>query len=266
MDTSNDNPLKRFSNFWFGAFLFAVFGLAGLLLAGWFNEPVENGYDAANADRRETIKKEVQEAQAGAAAKAAAGFAKVGAELFAVNPAAVEDDKWLLPESDKALAKVAAGNTGIAVPEDFPRVADDAPVDEAVMAAGKAVFDTPPGCVTCHGAAAEGMDNLGPPLAGSEWASGPVENLIAIQLRGLTGPIEVKGKTYPGITPMPPQFFQTDEQIAAVLTYVRNSFGNKASPVTPEQVKALRGEQGKPMLTQADLVPPSTSPTLETPK
>jgi mono/diheme cytochrome c family protein len=54
---------------------------------------------------------------------------------------------------------------------------------------------------------------------------------------------------------MPAQAYQTDEQIAAVLTYVRNSFGNVASPVTPAQVKALRGEVGKPMLTEADLVP-----------
>jgi mono/diheme cytochrome c family protein len=54
---------------------------------------------------------------------------------------------------------------------------------------------------------------------------------------------------------MPAQAFQTDEQIAAVLTYVRNSFGNAAAPVKPEQVKALRGEVGKPPLTEADLVP-----------
>jgi mono/diheme cytochrome c family protein len=48
---------------------------------------------------------------------------------------------------------------------------------------------------------------------------------------------------------------QTDEQIAAVLTYVRNSFGNSAPAVMPAQVKALRGEVGKPMLTEADLIP-----------
>ena len=50
--------------------------------------------------------------------------------------------------------------------------------------------------------------------------------------------------------------YQTDEQIAAVLTYVRNSFGNKASAVTPDQVKALRSEVGKPPLTQQDLIKP----------
>jgi mono/diheme cytochrome c family protein len=50
--------------------------------------------------------------------------------------------------------------------------------------------------------------------------------------------------------------YQTDEQIAAVLTYVRNSFGNKAPAVKPDQVKALRSEVGKPPLTEADLVKP----------
>jgi hypothetical protein len=46
-----------------------------------------------------------------------------------------------------------------------------------------------------------------------------------------------------------------DDDVAAVLTYVRNSFGNSAPPVLPEQVKMLRGEIGKPMLTEADLIP-----------
>ncbi|MGE9267477.1 MAG: hypothetical protein ACQKBY_05225, partial [Verrucomicrobiales bacterium] len=49
---------------------------------------------------------------------------------------------------------------------------------------------------------------------------------------------------------------QTDEQIASVLTYVRNSWGNKADAVTPEMVKALEGEKGQPMLTVADLIDP----------
>jgi mono/diheme cytochrome c family protein len=47
----------------------------------------------------------------------------------------------------------------------------------------------------------------------------------------------------------------SDEDVAAVLTFVRNSFGNSAPPVSAEQVKALRGEIGKPMLTEADLIP-----------
>ncbi len=55
---------------------------------------------------------------------------------------------------------------------------------------------------------------------------------------------------------MAPMAYQTDEQIAGVLTYIRNSFGNKAWAVTPEQVKAMRGEVGKPTATVEDLIKP----------
>ena len=125
-------------------------------------------------------------------------------------------------------------------------------VDPAVMAAGKQAFMT---CVACHGANGEGTV-IAPPLARSDWVDGPVENLIRIQLRGLQGPITVSGKQYAPPAPMMALPHQTDEQIAAVLTYVRNSFGNSAPAVTPSQVKALRGEVGKPPLTQADLDSP----------
>jgi quinoprotein glucose dehydrogenase len=124
-------------------------------------------------------------------------------------------------------------------------------VDPAVLAAGKQAFMT---CMACHGANGEGTV-IAPPLAKSNWVNGPAENLIRIQLRGLQGPITVSGKQYAPPAPMMALPHQTDEQIAAVLTYVRNSFGNSAPAVTPEQVKALRGEVGKPMLTEADLVP-----------
>ena len=109
-------------------------------------------------------------------------------------------------------------------------------------------------CQACHGPDGAGAAGIGPPLAGAEWVTGPVENLIRIQLRGIQGPLTVKGTEYNLI--MPPHAFQTDEQIAAVLTYIRNNFGNKASAVTTAQVAALRTEAGKPMLSQADLIPP----------
>ena len=130
-------------------------------------------------------------------------------------------------------------------------VAAAAGVDPAVMAAGKQGFML---CMACHGPNAEGTV-IAPPLAKSNWVNGPVENLIRIQLRGLQGPINVSGKAYTTPVPMPAQAQQTDEQIAAVLTYVRNSFGNSAPAVTPAQVKAQRGEVGKPALTEADLTP-----------
>ena len=130
-------------------------------------------------------------------------------------------------------------------------VAAKSGADAAVMALGQQGYML---CSACHGPNAEGTV-IAPPLAGSNWVNGPVENLIRIQLRGLQGPITVSGKQYQLPAPMPAQAQQTDEQIAAVLTYVRHSFGNNASAVTPDQVKALRGEVGKPPLTSADLTP-----------
>ncbi len=156
------------------------------------------------------------------------------------------------------LATLEKGAAATKAPEPKPLdiatikpVVHAAGVDAVVMALGKQQFAL---CSACHGPNAEGTV-IAPPLAKSNWVNGPVENLIRIQLRGLQGPLTVSGKEYKLPGPMPAQAYQTDEQIAAVLTYVRNSFGNVASPVTPAQVKALRGEVGKPMLTEADLVP-----------
>jgi mono/diheme cytochrome c family protein len=133
------------------------------------------------------------------------------------------------------------------------KLAAEVPIDPAQMEIGKAQYLV---CGACHGQNGEGGP-AGPPLAGSEWVTGPVSNLIKIQLRGLIGPIEVKGKVYDQFPAgMLPMAYQTDEQIAGALTYVRNSFGNKASAVNPEEVKALRDEVGKPQLTVQDLIKP----------
>jgi len=126
-------------------------------------------------------------------------------------------------------------------------------IDPAVMKSGQVQFLL---CGACHGQSGEGTA-AGPPLAGSEWVNGPEENLIRIQLRGLIGPIKVKGQEYNMPGGMAPLAYQNDDQIAAVLTYIRNSFGNSAPPVSPAAVAALRSEVGKPQLTAADLIPPT---------
>lgn len=121
-------------------------------------------------------------------------------------------------------------------------------------------------CGACHGQSGEGTA-AAPPLAGSEWVNGPAENLIRIQLRGLHGPIKVKGVEYSNFPAgMIAMAYQTDEQIAAVLTFVRKSFGNDAPAVTPAEVTALRDEVGKPQLTQADLIPPNGTVATSQPK
>ncbi len=126
-------------------------------------------------------------------------------------------------------------------------------IDPAVMKSGRAQFIV---CGACHGQQGEGTP-IAPPLAGSEWVNGPEENLIRIQLRGLIGPIKVKGQEYSMPGGMAPLAYQTDDQIAAVLTYMRNSFGNSAPAVTPAAVAALRTEVGKPQLVAADLKAPA---------
>jgi mono/diheme cytochrome c family protein len=120
---------------------------------------------------------------------------------------------------------------------------------------GEVIFQTK--CAMCHGQAGEGIAVF-PPLAESEWVNGPEENLVRIQLRGLMGPITVKGKEYNGA--MPPNNTMTDQEIADVLSFVRSHLGNSAPAISVDTVKKFRSEEGKPMLTVADLIDPSTAP------
>ena len=128
----------------------------------------------------------------------------------------------------------------------------------ADAALGKATYAT---CSACHQATGAGIPKVFPPLAGSEWVNGPVENLIRIQLRGMMGEVTVKGQKYNSV--MPPNAAMSDDQIASVLTYIRSNFGNKSSAVTPAMVKALRDEVGKPMVTVKDLIDPKKKPEVK---
>lgn len=110
-------------------------------------------------------------------------------------------------------------------------------------------------CAACHQATGAGIPSVFPPLAESEWVTGPAENLIRIQLRGLMGEITVKGTKYNSV--MPPNATMTDDEVASVLTYIRSNFGNKADAVTAEMVKKYRSEVGQPMLTTKDLIDPA---------
>ena len=251
MDTASDNPLKRFSSFWLGLILIAAFGILALVLVPFIKNSREDAvYEAAASKRRATLG-EMEAAQA-AALKVAPEklFAKVGGELLSMKPGAVRDNAQIVPGSARAIALENAPEEVVTI----EKVDPEAPLDPAVMKAGEAAYML---CSACHGAAGQGMAGLAPPLNKSEWATGPVENLIRIQLRGLIGAIHVGGTKYEMPAPMVAQAFQTDEQIAAVLTFVRNSWDNKAGAVTPQQVAAFRGEVGKPPLTVKDLVPPT---------
>jgi mono/diheme cytochrome c family protein len=114
--------------------------------------------------------------------------------------------------------------------------------DAGLFVKGAEVYNREGHCVTCHQPNGKGLPDSGfPPLAGTRWSTGDPDLLIKLTLKGLMGPIEVKGKTYPGQVPMTPfEFLLKDDELAAVLTYVRNSFGNNASPIQSGQVARVR--------------------------
>lgn len=109
---------------------------------------------------------------------------------------------------------------------------------------GKALYSKEGFCITCHQADGKGLPGSGfPPLSGTEWVTGSEDRLIKIILKGLMGPIVVDGKNYEGMVPMTPfEGMLNDQELAAVATYVRNSFGNKASVISPEKVKEVRAK------------------------
>jgi len=100
---------------------------------------------------------------------------------------------------------------------------------------GKAVFEQ--NCLVCHQVDGSGVPHLNPPLIKTSFVLGDKKKLIGIVLKGLSD-VEIDGESYSN--PMPPMNFLTDEDIANVLTYVRNSFTNKGSAVTAAEVKAAR--------------------------
>jgi len=108
---------------------------------------------------------------------------------------------------------------------------------------GKEVFNNV--CALCHNEDGMGKPNQAPPLAGSEWVVGSPARLIRIPLYGLNGPITVKGQqmVFPaGMLPMGAVLPEDD--LAAVLTYMRQAWGNKAPPITASEVKAVKTQAG----------------------
>src|SRR5207245_7648789 len=97
-------------------------------------------------------------------------------------------------------------------------------------------------CQTCHQANGLGVPSQYPPLAGSEFTTGGSRRPAMIVLKGLQGPVKVKGQQYGAAVMQPWDKTLTDPKIADVLTYERSDWGNSASPVTAEQIAALRKE------------------------
>lgn len=110
--------------------------------------------------------------------------------------------------------------------------------------AGQEIYFREGLCVTCHQPNGKGLDPAFPSIEKSPWVTDDAERLIKITLYGLMGPIEVNGKKYDGQVPMTPfGGMLKDQEIANVLTFVRNSFGNQAEPIGADQVKKVRDAQ-----------------------
>lgn len=111
---------------------------------------------------------------------------------------------------------------------------------DALLARGRLVYNTY--CTACHQPNGRGVAGQFPPLAGSDWVltEGP-NRIIRIVLDGLQGPITVNGNVYNNVM-LPWRDQLSDEDIAAVVTYVRGNkeWGNTAGPALPAQVKAIR--------------------------
>ena len=106
---------------------------------------------------------------------------------------------------------------------------------------GQQVYHRDAHCTACHLPNGKGLEGAVPALEKSPWVTGSPERLIKLTLYGLMGPIEVNGTKFDGQVPMTPfGGLLSDNEVAAVLTFVRNSFGNKADPITPAAVKKVR--------------------------
>ena len=113
---------------------------------------------------------------------------------------------------------------------------------EQQIQAGAALFKGT--CSTCHQENGEGMANVFPPLAKSDFLQANPRRAIEIVLNGLTGPVTVNGATYNSV--MPPMSQLTDDEVANILTYVMNSWGNSGQPISKKQVAETRATTKRP--------------------
>ena len=118
------------------------------------------------------------------------------------------------------------------------------------LAKGKKTYDMV--CGTCHGPDGKGKPGQAPPLAGSEWVMAKgFSRLAHIPLMGVNGTIKVQGQDW-SLNMAAMGAALPDEDLAGVLTYIRSSWGNKASAVSADDIKKIRAEIKSPQPMSAD--------------
>jgi mono/diheme cytochrome c family protein len=106
------------------------------------------------------------------------------------------------------------------------------------IAAGEQLFKGT--CSVCHQPQGNGLPNVFPPLAKSDYLMADKQRSIEVVLKGLSGPVTVNGKQFNSV--MPPMSQLRDDEVANILTYVRNAWGNKGDQVTAAEVTATRAK------------------------
>jgi mono/diheme cytochrome c family protein len=172
---------------------------------------------------------------------------------------------WLYLLCGFALFLVGSSFTGFGI---FGRDYLDQGPGAPVASASQAVAEAPAtpmdigkklyggNCANCHQASGEGQPGSYPPLAGSEWVGGSKERLAAILLKGVQGPLTVKGASF-GTMVMPAQeTILTPEKIADLMTYIRASWGNTNNAATEAEVTAAKAKFASRTTawTEADLL------------
>lgn len=167
--------------------------------------------------------------------KGALGMLKVeGPENLAIYSGKEIDEVYL---ADKAVG------TGRAVERATEAMKKGTLDLDAQVAAGRALYQGT--CSVCHGGQGEGMEGVFPPLAESDFLMADKRRSIEVVLNGLEGPITVNEKDYDSV--MPPMSQLSDDEIANILTFVRNSFGNQGEAVTAEEVRSVRQSTERPL-------------------
>ncbi len=212
---------------WLGVVAFVLVAVAVLAFAFVAIRPATN----TDLDRR-------------TAQKALRADTESKAKALLTDAAKNADGSYRLPVAD-AMAVIAANPKVLADMRKSAAAPAPAPVSESVafvkaddeqMKRGLAVYSRT--CIACHQPTGKGLAPVFPSIAGVPIVNGDATLPIKFILHGLMGPITVDGVTYNSM--MPPVAGVSDQDVADVLTYVRQSFGNKSNPVTPDQVKTVR--------------------------
>jgi putative heme-binding domain-containing protein len=169
-----------------------------------------------------------------------AGLAVIAEAENAGGDAALKGDRWI-----KDAYRTAKAHLNNEVLEDVSVVKAPEHLkgeDRKLFVKGAEIYGREGHCATCHQPDGEGLALSGfPPLAKSSWVTENDDRLIKLTLKGMFGPLELGGKKYPGLTPMTPfGGMLSDDDVSAVLTYVRNSFGNKAPSIPAAKIKQVR--------------------------